>query len=264
MSSTYLLVRADDIGMAHSINEACMHVFREGIARSVELMAPCPWFMEAARLLRDCPAYDIGVHLTLTSEWQNIKWGPLTAAPSLVTEAGYFCSALQSREEGINGLLDLNWDLAEVEAELRAQIERVLAHVPHASHMSGHMGLQRVDERIGAVCAKLEDEYGLAVDTGAFARFAGFGEKSQSLMPQEKTRTLRRSLQNLGPGRWLFVDHPAFERAETRAFGHAKYNNVAVDREGVTRAWTDAQVREIIGDRDIKLVSYADVKKGLT
>ena len=83
MSAIYLLVRADDIGMAHNANEACMHTFREGIARSVELMAPCAWFMEAVRLLDACPEYDVGVHLTLTSEWENIKWGPLTAASSL-------------------------------------------------------------------------------------------------------------------------------------------------------------------------------------
>ncbi|MBT5329910.1 MAG: ChbG/HpnK family deacetylase [Gemmatimonadetes bacterium] len=263
MSAIYLLVRADDIGMAHNANEACMHTFREGIARSVELMAPCAWFMEAVRLLDACPEYDVGVHLTLTSEWENIKWGPLTAASSLVTDAGYFCTTLRSRKEGVKGLLDLDWDITEVEAELRAQIERVLVHVPHASHLSGHMGLMWVDERIGAVCSKLEEEYGLGVDMEGFERFAGFGSRSQSLAPEQKVELLRENLQRLGWGRWLFIEHPAFQCAEARALGHAGYDNVAVDREGVARAWTDKRVQEIIRERNIQLVGYTDVKKGL-
>ncbi|MFT5378567.1 MAG: putative glycoside hydrolase/deacetylase ChbG (UPF0249 family) [Candidatus Latescibacterota bacterium] len=59
-----LLVRADDIGMAHAANEACIEVFDQGICRSVELMPTCPWFAEAAQLLRERPLYDAGVHLT--------------------------------------------------------------------------------------------------------------------------------------------------------------------------------------------------------
>jgi predicted glycoside hydrolase/deacetylase ChbG (UPF0249 family) len=163
MSDTYLLVRADDIGMAHGVNEACIHAHCEGIARSVELMAPCPWFTEAARLLGENPGYDVGVHLTLTSEWENCKWGPLTRAPSLVTEEGYFCRTFWRRKEGDEVFGDLDWKIEEVEAELRAQIEKVLKHVPHASHLSGHMGLKRIDERVGEVYERLEAEYGLEV-----------------------------------------------------------------------------------------------------
>ena len=66
-----LLVRADDIGMAHAGNAACIEVYEQGICRSVELMVPCPWFAEAVELLRAHPEYDVGVHLTLTSEWQR-------------------------------------------------------------------------------------------------------------------------------------------------------------------------------------------------
>ncbi|MEE3257824.1 MAG: ChbG/HpnK family deacetylase [Candidatus Latescibacterota bacterium] len=262
MSEIYVLVRADDIGMEHGVNEACIHAFRAGIARSVELMAPCPWFAEAARMLAECPDYDVGVHLTLTSEWDNLKWGPMTAAPSLVMESGYFCQTFWPRE-GVEVFRDLDWKIEEVEQELRAQIEKVLKHAPHASHLSGHMGLRRVDERIGAVYERLEAEYGLVVDVGAFARFAGFGAESRELTPEEKTEALRANLTDLGPGKWLFIDHPAFDAAEIQALGHPGYGGVALDRAGVTRAWTDAQVQAIIHQRGIQLVSYADVEKGL-
>ena len=94
-----LVVRADDIGSCHTANLACIQCFREGIARSVEVMVPCPWFNEAAQMLRENPGYDVGVHLTLTSEWENYKWGPLTQAPSLVDEQGHFFPMTSQRPD---------------------------------------------------------------------------------------------------------------------------------------------------------------------
>ncbi|MEN6428795.1 MAG: ChbG/HpnK family deacetylase, partial [Phycisphaerales bacterium] len=85
-----LVVRADDIGSCHTANLACIQCYREGIVKNVEVMAPCPWFNEAAKMLRENPVFDVGVHLTLTSEWENYKWGPLTQSASLVDGQGYF------------------------------------------------------------------------------------------------------------------------------------------------------------------------------
>ena len=81
-----LIVRGDDIGSSHAANLACIQSFREGIVRSVEVMVPAPWFPEAVRMLKDNPGLDVGVHLTLTSEWDNCKWRPLTG-PSSITDA---------------------------------------------------------------------------------------------------------------------------------------------------------------------------------
>ncbi|NJO03720.1 MAG: ChbG/HpnK family deacetylase [Bacteroidia bacterium] len=86
----YLLVRADDMGFAHAVNEACIATYTEGIARSVEVIVPGPWFEEAAQMLAGHPGYDVGIHLVLTSEWQNLKWRPLTSATSLKDADGYF------------------------------------------------------------------------------------------------------------------------------------------------------------------------------
>src|SRR5271165_6868571 len=85
-----LLVRADDMGVAQSVNEACIKSYKEGIVRSVEVIVPGPWFLDAVRLLKENPDLDVGVHLTLTSEWERVKWRPLTNAPSLVDADGYF------------------------------------------------------------------------------------------------------------------------------------------------------------------------------
>ena len=78
-----LIVRGDDMGYSHSGNEAIMASSVRGVQSSIEISAPSPWFPEAARMLEALPAVDVGVHLALTSEWDNVKWRPLTAAPSL-------------------------------------------------------------------------------------------------------------------------------------------------------------------------------------
>src|SRR5437899_2642480 len=68
-----LIVRGDDMGFSHSGNEALIKCFREGIETSIEIIAPSPWFPEAVRLLAGNPNVDVGVHLALTSEWDNVK-----------------------------------------------------------------------------------------------------------------------------------------------------------------------------------------------
>jgi predicted glycoside hydrolase/deacetylase ChbG (UPF0249 family) len=85
-----LLVRSDDMASSHAANVSCIDVATKGISRSVEIMVPCAWFFEAAQMLRQNPDIDVGVHLTLTSEWDGIKWGPITPSPSLADGDGNF------------------------------------------------------------------------------------------------------------------------------------------------------------------------------
>ena len=261
-----LLVRADDIGFCHAANLACIDVFTHGICRSVELMAPCPWFPEAVALLHAHPTYDVGVHLTMTSEWDNMKWGPITDAKSIVGPDGYFHTRYRKRDgypdEAV--LEGSPWTPEDVEKEYRAQIELVRTHIPWVSHMTNHMGYLRDDPVFSAIVERLAAEYDLAVDPAAhgFERFRGFGEDNQALAPAEKVATLRQNLAELPPGRWIFVDHPAYDHPETRAIHHAGYENVAADRQGVVDAWTDSRVLEIIATRGIRLVSYGDIRRG--
>jgi predicted glycoside hydrolase/deacetylase ChbG (UPF0249 family) len=259
----YLLIRADDIGSSHAANMACIDVYRKGIVRSVEIMVPCPWFPEAVVLLKENPGYDVGVHLTTTSEWSNMKWRPVTHAPSLVDGDGYFFRTFWpgADSEEIT-FASADWKIEEVERELRAQIELAMKHLPGVSHMGYHMGGARVDSKIGELYDRLEEEYGLVVDLKAagFQRFPGFGENSSGQSPEEKRRNLADNLEKLGPGKWMFVDHPAYDTPEMRAIHHPGYENVAMDRQGVTEAWTDEKVKEIVERKQIELVSYADVK----
>ena len=92
-----LIVKGDDMGAAHGINVGTIKAYKEGILRTTNVIVAGPWFLEAAKLLRENPGLDVGVHLALTSEWDNVKWRPLTHAPSIVDADGYFFPAVVPR-----------------------------------------------------------------------------------------------------------------------------------------------------------------------
>ncbi|MDX1285220.1 MAG: ChbG/HpnK family deacetylase, partial [Draconibacterium sp.] len=133
-----LIIRSDDIGSSHAANVGCIESFTNGITTSVELMAPCPWFFEAVKMLNETPNLDVGIHLTLTSEWDYIKWRPLTECPGLTNEDGDFFPMVWKNENypPNSSILESNWTIEEIEKELRAQIELSLKYVPHISHIS--------------------------------------------------------------------------------------------------------------------------------
>src|SRR5688500_2358860 len=76
-----LIVRGDDMGFSHAANQALIKTYKEGIERSIEVLVPSPWFPEAVKLLEKNPGVDVGIHLALTSEWETVKWRPITYCP---------------------------------------------------------------------------------------------------------------------------------------------------------------------------------------
>ena len=256
-----LIVRADDIGSSHAANVACIQSFREGIARSVEVMVPAPWFNEAVKMLKENPKYDVGVHLTLTSEWDNIKWGPLTKAPSLVDGQGHFYPTTSQRKDfpPNTGFLQGKPKLAEVEKELRAQIELAQKKIPQVSHLSAHMGTPTCTPELRKLVEKLAREYKLPIATPGVQQVRGFYTNKKKGMDHEAA--LVQAMDELAPGTWLLVEHPGLDTPEMRAIGHKGYEDVAKDRAGVTKAFTSNKVKQVIARRGIQLISYADLYK---
>jgi hypothetical protein len=255
-----LLVRADDMGVAQSVNEACIRSYREGIVRSVEVIVPGPWFLDAVRRLQEHPDLDVGVHLALTSEWERVKWRPLTHAPSLVDADGYFRPMTRQRPDFPpgTGFVDANPNLGEVERELRAQIETARRHLgKRVSHVSSHMFAARATPELRALTERLAKEYGLGMEDAGL-KFAGMFGSSRSTA-DDREKALVDLVEKLGPGQWLVVEHPALDTPEMRSIGHKGYENVAADRAAVTHAFTSAKVREAIARRKVKLISYADL-----
>lgn len=130
-----LILHIDDAGMSHDSNVGTIRALEEGAANSVSVMMTCPWVPQFVKYLKENPEVDAGLHLTMTSEWENYRWGPLVgkpAAPGLVDEEG----ALWRNKK----LLLDNASADEVEMEIRAQIERARSMGFEPTHLDSHMG----------------------------------------------------------------------------------------------------------------------------
>jgi hypothetical protein len=130
-----VIFHVDDAGMSYDSNMGTIKALEGGVATSTSVMMPCPWVPHMAAYLKDHPQTDAGVHLTLTSEWDNYRWGPLVgkpAAPGLVDSQGY----LWQRAEDVPN----HATLEEFEKEIRAQIDKALAVGITPTHLDSHMG----------------------------------------------------------------------------------------------------------------------------
>lgn len=258
-----LLIRGDDIGSFHAANIACITSYKEGIMRSVEIMVPCPWYPEAVKMLNDNPGLDVGVHLVMTSEWENMKWRPLTGYSSITDERGYFFPMVWSNDNypPEKTFRESNWTIEDVEKELRVQIELAKRDIKNLSHISSHMGFQSADPAIKNLVESLAKEYDLFIDMESIEikRLNFKRDKEASFEAQEKA--FAQSLKNLEPGTYLFVEHPALNTPELETIGHRGYKGVGYDREGVTRIFTSEIVKKAIQDKNIRLISYQDLKR---
>ena len=256
-----LIVRGDDMGFSHSGNEALIKTYKDGIERSIEIIVPSPWFPEAVKMLQQNPGVDVGIHLVLTSEWDNIKWRPLTDCPSIKDSDGYFYPMIWPNKNYPNkALLQHDFKLSEIEKEWRAQIELALKKIPRISHISGHMGCTGMSDSVNILARRLAKEYNIDIEPRELnvlpANYDGTHTTSE-----DKIESFISMLNNLKPGTYLFVDHPALNRPELQAIHHIGYENVATDRQGVTDTWTNEKVKEVIRKREIELISYKDLVK---
>ena len=129
------VVHADDIGMCHAANTGAFEALENGPATCGSVMVPCPWFREAADRARGNRALDLGIHLTLNSEWPHYRWGPVagtSAVPSLLDDQGFLPRTTLETVQRAKP--------EEVETELRAQIERALGAGIDVTHLDSHMG----------------------------------------------------------------------------------------------------------------------------
>jgi predicted glycoside hydrolase/deacetylase ChbG (UPF0249 family) len=234
------IVHADDIGMCHAANVGSFDALANGVVSCGSLMVPCPWFREAAAHARAHPELDLGVHLTLNSEWEHYRWGPVAGrdrVPSLVDEQGHLP---RTQIEVVRSAKP-----AHVEIELRAQIETALAAGVDVTHLDSHMGTVIFPPFV-EIYAKLAHEYRLPAfvarpDPASLAKagLAGFEsilrgalERIESLglpvldgvdlfsldfAPGAGDAHTRKRLDRLGRGVTYFIIHPAKDGEELRA-----------------------------------------------
>ena len=261
--------RIDDMGALHSVNLASIDVYQNGLATSVEVLTVGAWFPEAVKMLKENPGLDVGVHLAITSEWENVKWRPLTDCPSLVDENGYFFPMMgpnpaypgQSVMENIE-----KFDIKEIEKEFRAQIELALKNIPNVTHISGHMMSTAINKDVAEMVKRLSEEYGLpSIDRLDSGKQYGFGYLSYAgpkATASEKIASLVKAVEKTEPGKtYIFIDHPAYDDSEMQTVMHVGYEDVAVDRQGVTDLLKSPELKAAIEAKGAKVIPISSFVK---
>ncbi|MGZ8556894.1 MAG: ChbG/HpnK family deacetylase [Chitinophagaceae bacterium] len=257
--TTRLIIRADDMGVTHATNIACMDAFTKGVARSVEVMVPTGWFIEAVKMLQTQPGYDAGIHLVLTSEWRTVKWRPLTYAKSLVDSNGYFYPTIWKGSPDFPSLHNNKPDFAEAENELRAQIEMAKKHIPSLSHISTHMGFDNSHPELKKIVQQLSAEYKLPITQQPEVLDFPGTKAMRSDKPGEREAAFIKQLATLEKGKtYLLVTHPCYNTPEMQTVSASSYENVGKDRQADLDMLASNKVKKALEKYNIKLISVQE------
>ena len=228
---------------------------REGVATSATLMVPCPWARDAAAMYR---GEDVGVHLTLNSEWDTYRWGPITHSPSLLDGDGGFPRTVEDVWD--------HADLDEVRKECRAQIERAIYWGFDVSHVDSHMGTMQLRPAFFDVYLETAIDFGLPLRMAPAAaeRLIGFpyrkvAEREGVVFPDHFVYTsvgsriqIEAALESLSPGVTEIYVHPAVDSDELRS-SHPDWEMRVDDHALVT---SDEHVADLIAQSGATLISF--------
>jgi len=253
-----LIVRADDMGSCRAANLAVIDAYKNGIVSATEVMVPCPWFLDAATMLKSNQDLDVGLHMVLTSEWLYYKWRPLTAGKTIQDGDGYFNQMVWSG--GLSSLSNVKLDMAEVEAEFRAQLTLALKKIPQITHISEHMYFGTLKPELSALIAKLAAEYHLGVESN----LSKLGVKTFNF-PGGTDFAARKAafitnLKALTPGTYHFLEHPCVESIElSQMVTNYTPSQGEIGRVMIYQLFTDPDVMQTIKDMGIELIGYKDL-----
>jgi predicted glycoside hydrolase/deacetylase ChbG (UPF0249 family) len=255
-----LIVNCDDLGSSRSANVAVYEALRNGVATSASMMTPCPWARDAAAQYR---GEDVGVHLTLNSEWETYRWGPLTQAPSLLDGDGGFPRTIEDTWD--------HADLDEVRRELRAQVERAILWGFDVSHLDSHMGTLQLRADFFDVYVELAADFALPLRMGSESaqRLVGFPYREVAaaegiVFPDHLVfytgvggrKPIERALFDLRPGVTEVYLHPAVDTDELRS-SHPDWAGRVEDHAFVC---ADPSFPDLIDRAGAILIGYRELK----
>src|SRR5205814_5246114 len=251
-----LLIRTDDVGMSHSVNLAMQRLLSTGMPVSVSVLFVCPWYQEAVEILKQHPSVSVGIHLALDSEWKNYRWGPVAgsqAVPSLVDENGFFFPSAEALHAHTP-------QIAEVETELRAQIDRALRSGVKIDYIDFHMGTVRDDPQFQQVAERLAKEYGLGM-SGYFGE--AMDSPQYAAAPDKKADSLVAFISRLNPGLNAVVTHVGIDDAELGALLDMNTDEPLADmsknRQRELTALTSQRFSAALKGHNVVLLTYRDV-----
>ncbi len=267
-----LIIHADDIGLSHSANTASIQAFEKNGITSGSIMVPCPWFFEFAEYFKEHRDLDIGIHITLTAEWENYKWGgvlPSSEIPTLLTEDGYFYA---SSEE-----VAKNADPLEVGKEIRAQIERAIAFGINPTHLDTHMATVAATPEFIQEYIKAGIEYNIPVFIPSYLiqqtpQIQELTEPDQvfvdnlfmiptSTAPTEWKKAYKQIIENVKPGLNLLIVHLAIDNAEMQAISKNHPDFGSAWRQRDYDCMVSDEFRELLDKNNIYPITWKEIKE---
>ncbi len=269
--SKLLIIHADDLAVAHSVDAASFAALDQKAVSSASIMVPCPWLAEVADYARSHSDADLGLHLTLNSEWKTYRWGPVAPkdqVPSLLALDGYLF--------GESGGFRTHAKADEVEREIRAQVEQATKLGIHPTHLDSHMGSLFLSPDLFAVYVKVAHDYRLPF---LAVRVSDERNKLLSLLsdkdivldsvvifdprvpPDEWTESYVKALRSLKPGLHEMIVHLGHDDSELQAVtvDHPDYG--AAWRQRDFNAVTSPDFKKALEEDHIILVSWKDLRK---
>ncbi|MFD1314212.1 polysaccharide deacetylase family protein [Namhaeicola litoreus] len=269
-----LIIHADDLGMAHAQNSGSILAMEKGSVNSASLMVPCPWFSEIAAYAKDHPYGDFGIHLTLNSEWKYYKWRPVLGTEdgrTLIDESGFLHENLE--------IIDRNANAAEVENELRAQIDLALSKGVDVTHLDTHMGALFLNPDLFQVYKRLGKKYKLPVLLSK-AALENYGlspdllEESDLVLDRVFTAEPKdyqsglatyytKVLQKLQPGVHAILLHTAHltDELESATIEHEDYG--AKWRQQDLDFFTSEKCKNLLKENNIQLLTWREIRDKL-
>ena len=273
-----LIIHSDDLAVAHSENQASFKAMKEGSVNSASVMVPCPWLKEVAEYAKANPNHDLGLHLTLTSEWQWYKWGPAAPrgeVPGLVDANGYFYDNCADVAK--------NAKPEEVERELRAQIEKSKALGLEPTHLDSHMGcIFYTNPANLATYLKLSKEYGIPaminhdMVNGIIKQmpdlFKSYFDENTPVIdrvitasPEDYKKGMKQYYENvirtLQSGVSVLLIHTAYENLETQGMMVNHVDWGAAWRQDDYNFFMSKACKKLLKEQNIKLVTWRKIQK---
>lgn len=273
-NSRLLVIHADDFGMMHTVNHAIEDAFQHHWITSASIMVPCPWYPEVALWAKSHPDADLGIHLTLNADWTSYRWRPVAARPnsSLVDSEGYLPLLTED--------VDKHAKMPDVEAEVRAQVDKAEASGIKPSHLDSHMGTLFSTQPLFDVYLGLGRRYHIPLlltrepsEALNPALPAAFNMKA---VPIDKVlqmthdvgkaqwlATYEKMLAPLSPGTYELIVHLAYDNDEIRAatFDHPDWG--AQWRQNDVNTVSSPAFQKFLEDQHFILVSWRDLAKSM-
>ncbi|MHA2391542.1 MAG: polysaccharide deacetylase family protein [Promethearchaeota archaeon] len=273
-----VITHIDDMAMSHAANVASFECLDFGIAKCGSVISVSGWLMEAATICKENKNYDVGVHLTLTSEYNTYRWRPLSTtdvASGLLDSEGYLWKTSEEARKSVNP--------KAAELEMKAQIDIALENGIDVSHIDCHMGTVIFPKFVQSYL-NLAKEYRLPAFlprvTKAQLIELGFGDLEAFVnkmmenlekdnfplidylragpldFKENKIKFYCDLFSSLQPGLTHMLFHPAKMSSELRALKHTP-----VERNQDYEAFISQELKNYVDSLDIHMIGYKELRK---